>query len=63
VNSCAMVHACLVHQCPELLDPAREALPEGVVPHQLRYGGGTEPVSTAPVIPEEPSGNPEADRW
>lgn len=55
-----MIAACFEHQTPDAF--GREAIADVPVPTNLCYGRTDEPVSTAPVIPEEPMGNPDAVR-
>ena len=55
-----MINRCFRQQNPDAF--GGEQVPEGIVPHELRYGGGSDPVSTAPVMAEEPLGAPDAVR-
>ena len=57
-SAVAMLARCFRHQHPEAYGLA--VAEEGIIPSELRYGGGADPVPTGPVIAEEPTGNPDA---
>lgn len=56
-NACRMINRCFRHQHPEAFD--RPEVSEPPVPAELRYGQDVV-VPVAPLIPEEPMGDPDA---